>query len=58
MNTYKACKLRIFTYALQVCVYNLDDAFQKFFKGSGYQDVSWEVRIDVIMNYYEKLIRK
>lgn len=43
MNTYKACKLRIFTYALQACVYNLDDAFQKFFKGSGYQDVSWEV---------------
>ena len=32
MNTYKAYKLRIFPYALQVCAYNLDDAFQKFLK--------------------------
>ena len=33
--------------ALQAYVYNLDDAFQKFFKGNGYQDVNLEVRIDI-----------
>ncbi|GEM_PF-5827772 len=32
MNTYKAYKLRIFTYALQACAYNLNDAFQKILK--------------------------
>ncbi len=44
--------------ALQACVYNLDDAFQKFFKGNGYprfraKDVHESFRTNNTLNIYK-----